>query len=388
MGAIPVRIHCGYNNIMLANKRGIPCYIAVTNPSAKHARKGAVRWTNKWLSFGLLMLMGPVFASPPGMPEIEGQPLIESADVVFEQAELPAPSGVDRLRVAYYNIEMFTDGINDGQRRTPELAARQARGAAAIIDELNPDILLLSEIENGSVVSMLNDAMANPFPAGYVVRFGTGGRRSEKMNSAMLSRYRPESVAEIDFGPLRGDGRPTRGLFRAVFDLGDQHYLLVYSAHLKSNFGSRKKNQAQRYHAMRLMREDLHALMAAHPERRWEKLLLADFNSDPLSPQFTGDPTWQVFDDWHDLWSEHPEVAELYTIPTRHGDPRLEFPPALFDRILANPAMREAPWTVSRPDLIARGVETANVHVKPGEENHVSDHFPVYVDLFRSPPED
>lgn len=319
---------------------------------------------------------------------MEGKPLVEPAEQVFDRGGLADSSTATRLRVGYYNIEMFTDGINDSDRRTEELARIQASGAAGIIDEFEPDILMLSEVENGRVVTLLNDALANPYPAGYVVLYGSGTTRIEDMNSAMLTRFKPESVSEIDFGPLTGEGRPARGFFRAIFHLGDQHYLAVYSAHLKSNYGNRRRNQAQRYHAMRMVREDAETLTGAHPERRWEMLLLADFNSDPLSPKFGGDPTWRVLTDWSDLWSEHPSVYERHTIPTRFGDPRLEFPPALFDRVLANPGMREAPWVVSLPDVVAKGVVTADITVKPGEQGHVSDHYPVYVDLTRDNPAD
>jgi endonuclease/exonuclease/phosphatase family metal-dependent hydrolase len=314
--------------------------------------------------------------------ECTGDPLIEPIQPAFVSGELPAGTG-DHLRIAFYNIEMFTDGIQDGQQRNEALALQQARGAAAIVDEIEADILLVSEVENGRALGMLNDGLAKPFPSGYMAEFGTGGRRREKMNIGMLTRYQPESVHEIDFGPLTGEGRPTRGVFRAIFSLDEDRALLIYSTHLKSNWGSRKKNYAQRYHAMRLIKEDVERVVLAQPERSWEKLLMADFNSDPDSPQFEGDPTWQVLTDWMDLWSEHADLKNIHTLPTRFGDPRFEFPPALFDRILAHPGTREAPWTVSLPSVIPRGTATSNVNIKPGEGDHVSDHYPIYLDINR-----
>lgn len=312
----------------------------------------------------------------------EGEPLLQEAEVAFAD---PAVTAIDRdeVRVAFYNVEMFTDGINDGKNRNEELARIQARDAAGIIDEIGADILVFSEIENARVLGLLNDQLANPFPNGYVVTFGSGGSRVEKMNAAMLSRFAPESVHEIDFGPLSGPGRPTRGIFRAIFALGEDRYLLLYAAHLKSNWGDVQKNYAQRYHAMMALRRDVEAMKEEYPDRQWEKILLADFNSDPLSDRFAGDPTWTVLEGWIDLWSEHPDVANIHTVPTRHGDPNLIFPPALFDRALAHPGLRETPWVTSLPSLIARGCDTNNIKTKPGTNGHVSDHYPIYVTISR-----
>lgn len=311
-----------------------------------------------------------------------GEVLIEPALVAFSNDQaLAAPAG--QIRVAFYNIEMFTDGIDDDAWRTAELARNQARDAGAIVDELNADILLISESENERVLAMLNESLARPYANGFVAAFGSGGARPEKMNIGLLSRLRPASVDEIDFQPLTGEGRPTRGLLRVTYILDEQHGLLIYATHLKSNFGKKQKNYSQRYHAMRLIKEDIERFVAAHPEKAWEKMIIADFNSDPATPRFADDPTWQVLTDWRDLWREHPQAATIHTIPTRYGDAKLQFPPALFDRVLVHPALREAPWTVSLPSVIARGTVTSDVHVKPGQDGHVSDHYPIYVDLVR-----
>ncbi len=341
----------------------------------KNMRVGLlVAWT--WMS------MAGTNGEPVAWMESQGQPLLEEAVTAFVHPPVPA---LDRssFRVAFYNLETFTDGIKDGEDRTEALAKTQAADAAAILAEVNADILLISEIENARALIMLNDALADPYPAGYVVRYGTGSSREENMNAAMLTRHRPDMIHELDFGPLTGSGRPTRGFFRATFDLGDDHHLVVYGGHLKSNWGNMQRNYSQRYHALRMMRDDAATLMATDPDRKWEMLLLADFNSDPLMPKFADDPTWTIMGDWIDLWADHPEVSNLFTVPSRLGDPELVFPPALFDRIVAHPALREAPWVASLPGVVAKGADTENVHTKPGRHGHVSDHYPVYVDITR-----
>jgi endonuclease/exonuclease/phosphatase family metal-dependent hydrolase len=313
----------------------------------------------------------------------EGEPLLEPVAAAITPVE-PLDSQIpDRLRVGFYNVEMFTDGIKDGKNRTEASATNQAAGAATISAELKADLLFISEIENGRVLGYLNDNLPEPYPYGYIAQFGTESGRIEKMNIALLSRLTPEEVFEVDFGPLRGRYRPTRGVLGAVFDLGDGHALLAYGTHLKANWGDRQRNYAQRVNAMRLIRADAERRLAAAPDRNWEVVLLGDFNTDPLMESFADDPTLKVLADWDDLWSGHLDISDLYTVPTRRGDPMREFPPALFDRILVHPGMRESPWVTSLPGVIMKGTVTEDVTVLPGQGAHVSDHFPIYIDLRR-----
>jgi len=310
----------------------------------------------------------------------EGVPLVQDVGSAIELAASPVV-GADRLSISFYNIEMFSDGIKDGKARTAALVGNQATNAARIINRINPDIILISEIENGSALEILNRALPVPYPCGHVGDFATGSGRQERMNIGMLARFKPVSVHEIDFGPLTGPGRPTRGLFRAVFDLDDRHSLVVYACHLKANFGGDKaKNYSQRVNAMRLLQDDATRVMA-DASRTWEVLVFGDFNTDPLIPEFADDPTLSVLDGWSDLWAEHPEAGSIFSVPTRIGEPGREFPPVLFDRVLAHGNTRESPWHVSRPRVLAEGTDTGNSRALPGEGIHVSDHYPIVVEL-------
>jgi len=314
---------------------------------------------------------------------MSGKPLIEPAVLAFDDPSAALDTQKGNVRIGFYNIEMFTDGIKDGKNRTEDLAGNQAKGAGPIVDELATDILLISEIENQRALKLLNSALKESFPIGYISQFGTGSGRYEKMNIGMLSRIPAVSVDEIDFGSLTGKHRPTRGLFRAIFDLGDNHFLVIYAAHLKANWGDRTRNYAQRVSALELLKADALKLFADHPERTWEAIVIGDFNTDPLLKQFDDDPTLKVLEDWTDLFSQHLDASDLYTVPTRRGDPMREFPPALFDRILAHPEIQKKPWSVSLPGVIMKGTETSDVTVLPGQGNHVSDHYPIYIDVIR-----
>lgn len=300
--------------------------------------------------------------------------------VAWAHADRAEPVG-DRLRVAFYNIENFTDGVNDGPDRTEALVEAHATGAAALLDEVNADIVLISEIENEATLNRLNKALAKPFPFGWVTHFGDSSDQVNKLNIALLSRLPAVELLELDFAPLTGKGRPTRGSLRASFDLGEEHRLVVYGVHLKSNFGYRPRNVAQREHALEIVTADAKAVQE-DASVKWEVLLLGDFNVDPAAPEFAGDPSLRPLRGWVDLWRGKPQ-HERITIPTRYGDPELEFPPATFDRIYAAGDLTQAPWMLDQPGVLPRGVNTKQVSVKPGEDGHISDHYPVWVDVER-----
>lgn len=328
-----------------------------------------------------VILLGLPHAKAFNLLEFTGDTLLERIEPAIQSASPEVSAERNGLRVGFYNIEMFTDGIKDDRRRTEAKAASQAKGAAAIIEDLRADILLISEIENARILSILNESMEKPYPHGYISDFGTQSGRIEKMNIGMLSRIPPVAVDEIDFGPLQGPGRPTRGIFRAIFDLGENHYLVLYSTHLKSNYGDRQKNYSQRANTMKILKDNALALKKEFPDRSWEMLVMGDFNTDPMNREFRDDPTLKVLEDWTDLWSTHPDVSRIYTMPTRYGDRFREFPPALFDRILTSPELSQQPWKVEVPSVLMKGTVTDDVKMLPGDGGHVSDHYPIYFDL-------
>jgi hypothetical protein len=103
---------------------------------------------------------------------------------------------------------------------------------------------------------------------------------------------------------------------------------------------------------------------------------------DPDQEQFATDPSFSSLSGWVDLWRGRP-VEERITLPTRVGDPTLLFPPATFDRFFVSASLQEPPWVAGRPYVLQQGVDTNNVLSLPGENGHVSDHYPVYLDIVR-----
>ena len=302
----------------------------------------------------------------------------------------PPPAIPDRIRVASYNLEHFTDGRNDGPERTPEVFMAHARAAAAIIAEANPDLLVLQEIENGRTLEFLNDQFADPYPYIYISKLRHSSGENEKLNLAMLSRLRPGTVRQLGFYNLEGVGRPTRGALSAEFDLGGDARLLVYDIHLKSNFGEAPKNQAQRAIGLHHIAADAISQNLRNLPASTSALILGDTNVDPDSAAFARDPSLEpLAGSYVDLWRGRP-IAERTTIPMRQagetGDPLLVFDPSAFDRVFASKNMAgDGPWRVSPPQAIQKGADTANNLTPPGLNGHVSDHYLVYVDLTRNP---
>ncbi|OQW96161.1 MAG: hypothetical protein BWK77_06140, partial [Verrucomicrobia bacterium A1] len=194
------------------------------------------------------------------------------------------------FRVVTYNIENFGDGVGD-KGRTPEIAAAHARDAAALIARLDPDLIVLQEIENAKALVLLNSALPHPYPTGYVTDFRPRSGRIGDHNVAILSRVPVEDVVERDFGALTGDVIPTRGFLRCTVPLPGDRRLVVYGTHLKSNFGRRDRNLAQRRIAMEAIRGDADEVLRGPGAAQTEVLLAGDMNTDPDSREFANDPT-------------------------------------------------------------------------------------------------
>lgn len=296
-------------------------------------------------------------------------------------ATLPVGDG---FRIASYNIANFTDGVEDREPRIPPHAENQAKAAAAIVAEIDPDILVIQEIENETSLRLLNEALASPYPVAAISRIPGSPDWPEKLNLAVLSRLPLRGLRVLDFSGLRGETSPPRGLLSFYVELEPGLNLLVYAVHLKSNFsGSRAVNSAERRNALRILREDADEFRRTYRDARWEVLVLGDMNTDPDMPEFARDPTLGPLADWVDLWRGRP-MSERETIPTRYGDPAQVFPPAAFDRFVVSKDLTQEPWVAGAPAVLQKGVNTGDILAVPGADpDHASDHYPVYLDIRR-----
>lgn len=330
----------------------------------------------RWLALiAVLLCAGCRMASGP-RPEIL-KPVIHQAEA------LQTPGST--IRICTYNVENFSDGVDDddedkGIQRNPAIAAQHAADIAANVAEINPDVLILQEVEGLAALELLNTRLPQPYPLAFVTRFKNSGGRVDKLNMAVLSRLPLENVRGIGFDRVAGIVRPPRGLLSLELVMAPDRRLLVYGVHLKSNYGDMERNRARRAKALELLREDAELRMQMLAHVAWEVLLLGDMNVDPANAEFNGDPSLVPLADWVDLWAGRP-IEERMTLPTRHGDPTKLFPAACFDRAYVSPALAAPPWVAQPPQSLKRGVDTNNALSQPGVNGHVSDHYPVYLDL-------
>jgi len=323
----------------------------------------------------------PTEVAPPPAVNAPDRSLVQDVDAFVQPGLAPQPLA-DRVRIGTYNIQNFTDGENDGYGRTAAIVERQVQGAARALHEVQADLMVIEEIENSVILQRLNEALPEPYPLGYVTRFDEGGR-NDKLNIALLSRLPVREAKELDFSaiPRTRYGHPPRGVLRFQVDLGADRRLLGYGVHLKSNHGDRPENVAKRQAAIRLILEDAAALAEAEPGVAWEVVVAGDMNTDPENEAFSDDPSLTAFGDWLDLWRGRP-IAERVTIPKRVGDPAFEYPDAAFDRVVVSPELGKAPWKATGLESVKKFVRIDNSYIRAGQEDgHVSDHYPVYLDL-------
>jgi endonuclease/exonuclease/phosphatase family metal-dependent hydrolase len=318
---------------------------------------------------GLRPMYGEWYAEPPRILHYD------------HAATLPVGDG---FRIASYNIANFTDGLEDREPRIPVHAENQAKAAAELVAEINPDILVIQEIENETSLQLLNHALPSPYPVAAITCIRGSPDWPEKLNLAVLSRLPIRGLRELDFSGLNGRASPPRGLLSFFVELEPGRNLLVYAVHLKSNFsGNRGANFAQRRNALRILRDDADKFLLTCSDSRWDVLVLGDMNTDPDMPDFARDPTLHPLADWVDLWRGRP-ISERETIPTRYGDPAQVFPPAAFDRFVVSKELTQSPWIAGAPGVLQKGVNTADVLAVPGADpDHASDHYPVYLDIRR-----
>jgi len=326
--------------------------------------------------FLLPLLLASGCARAPELEDLTQEPVwpIRAEDLAHELG--------DTLRLCTYNIQDFTDGDGESYMRTSNVVQRHIASAADIVNAIKPDVLVIQEIENAVMLTRLNEMVAPPYPFGCITDFGEE-RGWVKRNIAALSRFPVRRALEIDFS--LGDEQPAipRGILALEIALDERHVLLVYAVHLKSNFGDPASNMAKRAGALEYIRDHVEQLTSTETNVVWEVAVIGDMNVDPDLERFAADTSLKAFEDWDDLWRGRP-LEERVTIPTRAGDPALAFPAAAFDRIIVSPALAREPWVAGEAVSYQHGVDLENVFTRAGQsERHVSDHYPVYVDLRR-----
>jgi endonuclease/exonuclease/phosphatase family metal-dependent hydrolase len=333
------------------------------------------------LLLAISLLAGTFFCQA----KIKAEPLprIETPFTFSSENEIPPPNP-QTIRICTWNIEWFPAGRRDSLERYVNY---QIAAAAALVNEIKPDILLTQETRNLSVLRQLNrnlnpPGMSHLASSLFYLKNTAEAQENDtriRQECGLLSRYPWKSIREIDFATLpRAKNKPARGWFYAHFEISG-HDIHIYNGHLKSNFGAenpddRAKNIAKRKAAIRELSNDLNR-EKLDPYRD-RIIIVGDFNSDFFSKEFADET---LFKDLEDLGFNHTflltSAEDRITIPSRTGE---FWPSGTFDYIFLSSGWKLDGITAQ---VLQKGASKRKDVYGGDEAGLASDHYPVYVDL-------
>ncbi|NJK90618.1 MAG: hypothetical protein HC904_01575 [Blastochloris sp.] len=324
--------------------------------------------------FSLLLLSITSLVQAENAPRIEKPFLHEEPKA---EAYVPAKT----IRIATWNIEWFPAG----QRKSAkENVQWQIAAVAALIKEFKPDILLTQETRNlGALISLNNNLAADAFP--FLASSWFNDENQERLlndkiqqQTGILSRPPWQEVWEVDFAPLSGEDRPTRGWLAARYLIGNLQFV-IYNGHTKSNFGAeddqaRQKNYAKRLAAIRELKRDLDRLKL-DPYR--DKILVCgDFNTDYFAKEFEDEETFKELQrlGFYQSFGSQPR-DQIITLPAREGEP---YPDGTFDYIWFSSGWGDP---IPQAQILPKGASKRKEVFGGDEPGLASDHYPVFVDI-------
>ena len=191
------------------------------------------------------------------------------------------------LRVGFWNVENLFDLEDDPTTRDEEFALGgkknvtqdiydlKLKNCAAVLADLNADVLGLCEVENYFVLDELNRAYDG---RNYkIIHYDSPDRRG--IDNALL--YDPEVFNVIETKPILNtlpEGGPTRDILYVQGEYKG-HTLHIYVNHWPSNYGGKKKAIPKRRATARLLVNEVAEKLSNEPDA--EILLIGDFNEEP-----------------------------------------------------------------------------------------------------------
>ena len=204
-----------------------------------------------------------------------------------------ASAPAEDFTVATWNVKNFPSGIY-GRRAEPEVEKRKINFAAAAINRINPDVLMLQEVRDFDTCSRLAALLG---PADYHVaicsRFKDMAGIVTFQQVAILANRKAVSAFAEEWKP-EGSVTPPRGFVFASFNI-DEKLVAFYSAHLKSN---RTSGSRELGHQMNVLKRELSAeqlvkhVEAAHVQIPFAGVVIgADMNTNRENPLFVSEKT-------------------------------------------------------------------------------------------------
>lgn len=248
--------------------------------------------------------------------------------VIFACLLIIAHAEVDRptLRVMTWNLQWFPGGRPGA---TAEDKDRQIVQVREVIRKINPDVVLLQEVESANALEETLKPLGPDWKVAIVSRFKQGNFLSGQQ-VAIAARMPAEAVWSESWE--KGWAGAPRGYASATFKVNGKR-ITFYALHLKSNLGNPPENTSKR--------EDAVEQLLAHirtPDDRVPKVDMVviggDFNTDdPDTPfgQSPGERTFSMFrkDAFH--WSFEGIAHDKRITCPGHG----RYPDASFDHFFS-----------------------------------------------------
>ena len=279
--------------------------------------------------------------------------------LIFLLAAATAPAAP--VRVTTWNLEWFPNG--SPKDALPEEQMRRINGAAEVLRQLNPDVLLLQEVRDYDSCARLAEAIAPKtyqiaICSAFKLPFQKGFGRQQV---AILAKY-PAQAAWAERWKFMEGVDPPRGFAFAWFKIGGTD-LGFYSVHLKSNLIMRgrkeeeaEKNIRKREVAARQLVGHLKSVIATAIPNIRSTIIGGDFNTNQDQSMFLSEKTFTIL---HDGGFQN-STAQLPLLQRVTHPSSGRYPNATFDYL----------WVKNGT---AGGLRILN--------SSVSDHYPVTCDI-------
>ena len=226
----------------------------------------------------------------------------------------------DSFRLVSWNIQWFPGRIPDAPQEAVE---EHKKKTLARIQELQPDVLFLQEIRDWKSAKYLTDGV----PGMHLHLVSDFPERTQ--NLVIASKFPADSAWVESFSHGDEEG-PPRGFAFAAIRLPQDHILLAYSVHLKSNRGEEAQNFAMRQESARQLLRHVEKMRELYSKyARCSVLIGGDFNTTMDDARFVREKTLRAFQDAGLKWN-HAGIPfrQRITIPAMGP-----FPSNCFDHV-------------------------------------------------------
>lgn len=191
------------------------------------------------------------------------------------------------ITVATYNVLNLFDGVDDpyaNDETTPEKPREELLRVAAVLKEINADVVAFQEVESRGYLQKFLDVFAPELGYQEIVHFeGNDTRGIDVCVATRIPVGRVVSHRHLRFpGPNGPNSRFNRDLLRIEFlpENGDPFEMWV--VHLKSNSGGREESEPIRVAESRQVYKLIASRLLANPDA--DLLVCGDFNDTFESP--------------------------------------------------------------------------------------------------------